>query len=69
MIRPIADCPKRNRLLAQAVECVNRNELQQDHSAEPAVDKAFAMFLFDTGACDLQRTQAAFDRHPDWREA
>ena len=59
----------KNRLLAQAVERKKINQLCIDDSAAAEVNKAFAMFLYDSGATDLERTQAAFDRRPDWRSA
>jgi len=46
------------------------NDLKQlNDTAEPSAGKSFAMFLFNSGACDLVRTQAAFDLRPHWREA
>ena len=59
----------KNRLLAQAVEGNKANKLCADDSAAAEVNKAFAMFLYNSGATDLERTQAAFDRHPKWWSA
>ena len=38
-------------------------------SSAPEINKAFAMFLYDSGAADLTQTQNAFNRHPNWRSA
>ena len=59
----------KNRLLAQAVEGNKTKKLHANDIATAEVNKAFAMFLYDSGATDLERTQAAFDRRPDWRAA
>ena len=40
----------------------------QEIKAAPE-SKAFAMFLFNIGATDLERTEEAFDQHPKWRHA
>ena len=59
----------KNRPLAQAVSGTKTNISFANDSAMAEVNKAFAMFLYDSGAADLERTQAAFDRRPDWRSA
>ena len=59
----------KNRLLAQAVEGNKTNKLCANDSADIEANKAFAMFLFNSGATGLERTQAVFDLHPDWRSA
>ena len=59
----------KNRLLAQAVEVNKTNKLCANDSAAAEANKAFAFFLYNSGATDLERTQAAFDRRPDWRSA
>ena len=40
-----------------------------DDTAESSAGKSFAMFLFNSGACDLMGTQTAFDLRPHWRDA
>ena len=45
------------------------NLKQLDDTAEASVSKSFAMFLFNSGACDFVQTQSAFNRRPDWRAA
>ena len=59
----------KNRLLAQAVEGNKTKKLYANDIATAEANKAFAMFLYDSGAIGLERTQATFDKHPDWRSA
>ena len=58
-----------NRLLAQSVEVNKTNKFCANDNAAAEVNKAFAMFLYDSGATDVERTQATFNRHPKWRSA
>ena len=69
MIHAPINRTNKNGLFAQAVERTTKVNLCRNDSAVAAVNKAFAMFLFNSGVCDLKRTQTAFDRRPDWREA
>ena len=69
MIQALDKSAIKNRLLAQAVEGNKTKKLHANDIATAEANKAFAMFLYDSGATDLERTQAAFDRRPDWRSA
>ena len=47
---------------------IPHSRVLQEIKAAPD-SKAFAMFLFNIGATDLERTEAAFDQHPNWLHA
>ena len=69
MIRERTSASNETGLLVQAVEGSKDWKLHKDNSVVAVTNKAFAMFLFNSGACDLVRTQTAFDMRPHWREA
>lgn len=58
-------CNRQNTAPVQAPQAKQLPTIQ----AAPDDGKAFAMLLFNIGACDLEFTKAAFYRHPEWRHA